>query len=596
MHETMLARRWIMSTHLQHDSKLGRDLTVEERRGALEKRFPEWPRHTVATHFSQACETYDKRPFIYIEDATVTYGNVWKNARTYAKALLNLGMKRRDHVAVLMENDAVYPSLMVATSLVGAVLIPLNTMLSKDELAYILNQSNTRYLIMHDAIKKTNYANIVQELLDDEAFQAKSQLETIVCMEKIEGSIDERFLSWDDFCVGAKNVADGKFTSRLKASEYPDEIAMIMYTSGSTGKPKGVMLSHDNLLRCAYSTCLSRAIEDGRVTFAPLPFYHCFAIVEGIFAMSFVGGALISASRFSPLSALEKMDKYKANDFLCVPSMLVPLLNEPRVSEFDLTNLFAMWCGAAPAPAHVWERAVDILGMTEMITGYGQTEVTSSGVTTEIGDAVERIVTRVGRPKLGGVTGMGEFNGSTVEYKTVDPETGEDLPAGSIGEFVVRGNTVTRGYYNKPEETAQAIDKDGWLKTGDVGWIDEHGYLEHLGRSNDLYKVSGELVAPRETEEVIAKHPAVNQVFIVGVPDRMTTEAGVAFIELKPGESCERRDITDFCSGKVARFKIPRHVWFIEADEWPMTSTGKVQKFRLQEMAKERLVQQKMKK
>lgn len=577
-----------MSIYTQNDAKLGRDLTVEERREALEKRFPEWPRHTVATHFSEACKTYNDRPFIYIEDTTVTYGAVWKNAKAYAKALLKLGVRRRDHVAVLMENDADYPSLMIATSLVGAVFIPLNTMLSKDELAYILKQSDTRYLFMHDAVKQMNYANIVGELLDDEVFKADSQLETIICMAKNEEVINEQFLSWDDFCEGAGESSAKELENRWQSSEYPDEIAMIMYTSGSTGKPKGVMLSHDHLLRCAYSTCLSRAIEDGRVTFAALPFYHCFAIIEGLFAMSFVGGALISASRFSPLSALEKMEKYKANDFLCVPSMLVPLLNEPRVSEFDLSHLFAMWCGAAPAPVHVWERAVDILGMTEMITGYGQTEVTSSGVTTEIGDPVERIVTRVGRPKLGGVVGMEEFNGSTVEYKTIDPETGEDLPTGSIGEFAVRGNTVTRGYYNKPDETAQAIDKDGWLRTGDVGVIDENGYLEHLGRSNDLYKVSGELVAPRETEEVIAKHPAVNQVFIVGVPDRMTTEAGAAFIELKPGETCERREIIDWCSGKVARFKIPRHVWFIDSSEWPMTSTGKVQKFRLQEMAKEK--------
>src|SRR5690625_2152409 len=198
------------------------------------------------------------------------------------------------------------------------------------------------------------------------------------------------------------------------------------------------MLTHDMLLRCSYSTCLSRAIEKQRVTFAALPFYHCFAIVEGLLAMSFVGGALISANRFSPLSALEQMEKYQANDFLCVPSMLIPLLNEPRVNEFDLTHLFAMWCGSAPAPATVWQKAQDVVGMTEIITGYGQTEVTSPGVTTEIGASIERIVSRVGRPKLGAIAGLAEFNGSTVEYTTIDPKTGEDLPTGMIGKFAVR--------------------------------------------------------------------------------------------------------------------------------------------------------------
>ena len=265
-------------------------------------------------------------------------------------------------------------------------------------------------------------------------------------------------------------------------------------------------------------------------------------------------------------------------------------MNHPDVAKFDLSNLFAMWCGAAPAPVQVWQKAVDVLGMTEICTGYGQTEVTSSGVITKVGDSIEQITTHVGHPKIGGVCGLLEFNGSTVQYKTVNPDTGKDLSPHSIGELAVRGNTVTNGYYNKPEETAQAIDKDGWLLTGDVGLIDNNGYIKHLGRSDDLYKVSGELVAPRETEEVISKHPEVNQVFIVGVPDALTTEAGAAFVELKPGASFVRREITDWCSSRVARFKIPRHVWFIESSDWPLTSTGKVQKFRLKEMAKERLI------
>lgn len=580
-----------MLKNTDNTSKLGRDLTVESRREALEKHFTEWPRQTVATHFSIMCTRFRERPFIYIDDLSLTYNDVWEKALKYAKGFLKLGVQRRDHIAILMENDADYPSLMIASSMVGAVFIPLNTMLSMEELAYILNQSDSRYLIMHDKIKGNNYSDILSELLADDKFCKHSKLNKIVNInnDKIKDVKNEQFLSWTGFSEGIESISDAELDERRTASEYPDEVAMIMYTSGSTGKPKGVMLTHDNLLRCSYSTCLSRAIEDGRVTFAPLPFYHCFAIVEGIFAMSFIGGALISASRFSPLSALEKMEKYKANDFLCVPSMLVPLLNEPRLSEFDLSDLFAMWCGAAPAPVKVWKQAIEKLGLTEIITGYGQTEVTSSGVTTEINDPLERITSHVGRPKSGGVSGLSEFNGSNVQYKTIDPETGNDLLAGSIGELAVRGNTVTQGYYNKPEETSDTIDKDGWLRTGDVGIIDASGYIEHKGRSNDLYKVSGELVAPRETEVVIAKYPAVNQVFIVGVPDPMTTETGFAFIELKPGESCVRKDITDWCSDKVARFKIPRHVWFIEESDLPMTSTGKVQKFRLKEIAKEKL-------
>ncbi|MDY0394500.1 class I adenylate-forming enzyme family protein [Virgibacillus halophilus] len=420
-----------------------------ERREALEKQYPEWRRHTVADHFAHINRNYQQRPFIHISDTSITYGETWEQARFYAKALLQLGVRRRDHVAILMENDIAYPALMIAASLVGAVFIPVNTMLGKEELAYILSQSDSRFLFMHQAIKGKHPAETVSNLLDDSDFCANSLLEHIIYIENGDFAADKRFISWQSFCHGAGSISDEVLNQRWQNSSYPDEVAALIYTSGSTGKAKGVMLTHDMLLRCSYSTCMSRAIEDGRTTFAALPFYHCFNIIEGIFAMSFVGGSLIAPNTFTPLSALQMMERYRANDFLCVPSMLVPLLNHPSVSAFDLSQLFAVWCGAAPAPGPVWKRAVELLGLTEILTGYGQTEVTSSGVTTELGDPIERITTRVGRPKLGGVCGLPEFNGSTVQYKTIDRDTGADLPAGAVGELAVRGNTVTHGYYKK---------------------------------------------------------------------------------------------------------------------------------------------------
>lgn len=564
--------------------------SVLERRKALEDRFPIWPQDTIARHFSKACHQYKDRPYIYINDEEVTYGEIWDRAIQYAKALIKLGVKRRDHIAVLMDNDSNYPSLMIASSIVGAVFIPINAMLTKDELRYIISQSDTQFLILRQKVKDKQHGKAFSELMNELDFQEISKVEKVICLEnERQDSMDDSFLTWDDFINESESVSDVELEQRWDESHYADEVAIIMYTSGSTGSPKGVMLTDDMLLRCGYGTCMSRAIEDGRVTFAPLPFYHCFAIIEAIFAMSFVGGSFISALGASPLLSLQLMEKFKANDYLCVPSTLVPLLNHPRVSEFDLSNLFAMWCGAAPAPVPVWQQAVDVLGLTEIITGYGQTEVASSGVTTEIGDSLERISSRVGRPKLNGVSGHQEFNGSSVQYKTIDRDTGTDLPAGSVGELAVRGVTVTHGYYKKPEETAIAIDKDGWLRTGDVGKIDENGYLQVLGRSKEMYKVSGELVSPREVEIVISDHPAVSQVNVIGVPDALTTEIGAGFIELKQGESCTRRDMIDWCYPRLARFKIPRHIWFIDSSEWPMTSTSKVQKFLLNEIAEGKL-------
>jgi fatty-acyl-CoA synthase len=259
--------------------------------------------------------------------------------------------------------------------------------------------------------------------------------------------------------------------------------------------------------------------------------------------------------------------------------------------QYDLSSLYALMCAAAPAPVAVWEQAMRELGLTEVCTGYGGTEVTASTAHTEVGDSIERITTRVGRLKPGGVSGLPEFGGSNIQYKVIDPFTGEDLPPGSIGELTVRGNTVTRGYYKKPAETAAAIDKDGWFRSGDLGRIDEHGYIEFLGRSTEMYKVSGENVSPKEVEDVINRHPAVAQAYVVGVPDNLTTETGAAFIQLKAGMTLTRRDVVQWCSERLAKFKIPRHVWFMEQSDWPMTGTGKIQKFKLRELAKQKLEQ-----
>lgn len=566
-------------------------LSVKERRDALEARYPTWPRDTLWEHFAKACEQYGKRPYFYLEEREVSYQEVWQEAETYAKAFLALGVKRREHIAVLMANHHTFIPLMIAANKIGAVFIPINAMLKSDELRYILTQSDSQYLVVEEKVRQQNYGQIINNLLEEEIDEGVEggvgfKLKKVVSLEDtLPEKREERFMSWQEFLQGASTLDTHPLRERESLSHYPDEVAIILYTSGSTGSPKGVMLTSDMLLRCAYSTCLSRAIEEGRVTFAPLPFYHCFALVESILAMSFVGGSFISALGASPLQSLTLMEKYQANDYLCVPSMLLPLLNHPQVEEFDLSALYAMWCGAAAAPVSVWEQSADILGLTEIITGYGQTEVSSSGVTTEIGIPLEMISAKVGRPKLGGVTGLPEFGGSTVEYKTIDRDTGETLPQGEIGELAVRGVTVTHGYYNKPKETAATIDKDGWLRTGDVGRIDEEGYLEVLGRSKEMFKVSGELVAPREVEIVISKHPSVHQGFVIGVPSTITTEIGAAFIELKENEAVSRGEIIAWCQERLAPFKVPRYVWFIKGDQWPMTGSGKVQKFKLQALA-----------
>lgn len=563
--------------------------SVQERRLALEEQYPVWPRVILARHFEIACEKYGDRPFIYVDENKASFGEAWHCAEKYAAAMLALGVQRRDHVAVLMENDPDFVSLLIGVSMIGAVFIPLNTMFQEEELGYILQQSDTRFLFMHRQVKKISYDTMIAGFLENAEWNLNNSLEKIICFEDGGDLADPKFMSRQQFTDLAGKTPKDELKQRYNDSQYPDEIAMIMYTSGSTGKAKGVMLTHDMLLRSAYATCLSRAIEDGRVTYAPMPFYHCYNMVEGILAMSFVGGLLIAPPLFTPYSALQIMEKYRVNDFLCVPSMFVPLIAQPDIGNYDLSHLYAVWVGAAPAPSTIWQEGTDLLGLKEICTGYGQTEVSSSGVITEMRDPIERIASRVGRPKLAGSAGLPEYGGSVVEYATLDTETMRILPKGKMGELVVRGNTVTRGYYKKPEETAELINPDGWLRTGDLGRIDDNGYIEMMGRSKEVYKVSGELVAPKEVEDVINRHEAVAQSWVVGIPSAITTETGVAFVELREGKSVSAQEIIELCSDKLARFKVPRHVWFVQESELPKTATGKVQKMKLKDMAEEKL-------
>lgn len=556
------------------------------RRRKLEERVPVWPRHTLASHFEAASREFPQRPLLLLDDRVLTYADVWSQAQELARALLANGVKRREHVAVLMANVPEFVALRLAIATVGAVCVPLNSMLRRDELAYILDQSDAGWLFLHQSIGSARHADAVREILADVPKELRLR---VVCIPTEGADVDASFESWQAFTSRGGQASVEELDRRRAASRYPDEVADIVYTSGTTGQPKGVLLTHDMLLRCAFSSALSRAFEDGRRIFTALPLYHVFGYVEGLLGCTYVGGGLVMAPAFTPRGALRLIQQHQASDMLCVPSMLVAMLNDPQRGAFDASSLNALMCAAAPTPVPVWEAAVEAFGLTELCTGYGGTEATAATVHTEIGDPIERVATRVGRIKPGGSSGLPEYGGANSQYKVVDPFTGEDLADGAVGELAVRGNFVTRGYYRKPAETAAAIDVDGWFHTGDLGRIDDDGYLEFQGRSNEMFKVSGENVAPKEVEEVVSQHPAVSQVYVVGISDAQTTEAGAAFVELKPGASCERRDIIEWCQQRLARFKVPRRVWFLEAADWPMTGTGKIQKFKLRALAEERL-------
>ncbi|HYW02836.1 MAG TPA: class I adenylate-forming enzyme family protein [Gammaproteobacteria bacterium] len=558
----------------------------ETRRRAIAERFPEWPRRTVAAHFDAMCRDYADRPLVLMPEDGASYARVRDDSRRLAKALIGAGIRRRDHVAVIMGNRPEFLVCVLALARIGAVCIPVNTMWTRDEIGFALADADVTAVISESRIGRIDYRAVLEAVSDRD----DSRLRRVVLLGGPRPErLREGWTAWEALLDQADRIDDADLARREADSQYPDEVVWLLYTSGTTGHPKGVMLSHDMLLRSAYSTTLSRAFNDGRRMLFALPLHHIFALVEGTLAATFVGGCIIPQQHFAPRQALDLIERFRADDFLCVPSMLVALLSEPSLPDHDIESLQAAMCAAAPAPATLWERAIRELGLAEICTGYGMTEAAAATMHTEPGDPVETVATRVGRIKPGGVSGLPEFGGANIQYKTVDPHTLENLPAGEEGELCVRGNTVSRGYYRRPGENGSRIDKDGWLRTGDLGILHADGYLELTGRSDELYKVSGENVVPKEIEQVLTRHPAVNQAYVVGVADPVQHHVGCAFIELRPGETLTRREVLDWCRRSLAKFKIPRHVFFVDADEWPTTSTGKIQKFRLAEQARDNL-------
>jgi fatty-acyl-CoA synthase len=366
----------------------------------------------------------------------------------------------------------------------------------------------------------------------------------------------------------------------------PEDVGDILYTSGTTGSPKGVMVSHDAVQRTGYASALTRAYEDGRRILFSLPCYHMFGYIEGLLSAMFVGGAIIPQTTFDPLGYLRGVQQHHATDILCVPTMAVALAEHPQRNDYDLTTLNAVLCGSAPAPVWIWERFQSDFGVNEIVTGYGMTECGGAMTLTRPEDPLILAATTVGRPKFAGAAGL--KSGDLVQYRTIDPLTGLDLREGAEGELTSAGPTTMLGFWHKPEETAEALH-DGWLRSGDLGLVGPDGYLRLTGRSKELYKSGGELVMPKEIEELLSSHEDISQVYAIGLVDDRWGEIGCAVIVRRPGSTITEGDVIALCKQKLARFKVPKRVVFIDPHDLPTTPTGKIQKYRLVQHAQQLL-------
>ncbi|WP_067904391.1 class I adenylate-forming enzyme family protein [Nocardia vaccinii] len=560
------------------------------RRKRLAERFPEWEPLSLGDWLHKCSDQFGERPLVITDDRTLTYGETSDLAGRLADGLAALGVRPGDHVGVLMANYPEFVPVKFAVARAGAVAVPLNFLYRTEELAYVLDQCECRVLITMTGFAGLDYLAMLDQIAPGWDAQERDRSVLPNLQSVIQLSTDGRERS-DVLTVDAlARLGEQHHGATAEVEVAPDAIGDILYTSGTTGSPKGVMVTHDAVLRTGYASALTRAFDDGRRILFSLPCYHMFGYVEGLLAATMVGGAVILLPSFDAEKYLAGIQRHRADDILCVPTMTVALLEHPERHRYDLSSLSAILSGAAPAPVWLWERVRDELGASEIVTGYGMTECGGAMTLTLPEDSLELNATTAGRPKTAGVAGID--GGALVEYRTVDPVTADPLPEGTEGELVSRGPTSMLGFWGKPEETAKGL-REGWVFSGDLGRIRPDGYLEVTGRSKELYKTGGELVMPKEIEELLTGHAEISQAYLIGVPDERWGDAGCACIVRAPESDITAEQVIEICKANLARFKVPKHVVFLTAEELPTTPTGKVQKFRLVNFAKARLEQQK---
>jgi fatty-acyl-CoA synthase len=462
-----------------------------------------------------------------------------------------------------------------AAAQVGAVLVNINPAYRARELAYVLNQADITTLVLTDRYKDSDYFAILAEVCPEMAAGAwrSAACPKLRHVISIKPEARPGMLGWDDFRQRAAEVADAELDRRAGGVRAED-VVNVQYTSGTTGFPKGAMLTHRNLLMNAFYVGQRLAFTERDRLAIPVPFYHCFGCVMGTLMCAIHGAAMVvPAESFNPLATLQAIQAARCTGLYGVPTMFIAELHHPQFADFDLTSLRTGIMAGSPCPIEVMRAVVERMGCREITIAYGLTEASPIITQTGTTDPIEQRVGTVGRVLPG------------LEVRIVGP-SGQDVAPGEPGELMVRGHGVMKGYYNKPAETAQMLTADGWLHSGDLALRTPDGYYRITGRIKDLIIRGGENIYPREIEEFLFTHPAVADVQVVGLPDPHYGEEVCAWIRLKAGARLTEDEVRGFCQGKIARYKVPRYVVFV--DEYPTTVTGKVQKYRLREMGIER--------
>jgi fatty-acyl-CoA synthase len=497
--------------------------------------------------------------------------------RKAARGLMKLGVKKGEHIAAWSSNTPEWVVSQFATGKMGAVLVTVNTNYRTAELEYLLKQSDSTTIILMEQYKDASYIDMVYEIVPELKTSEPGKLEssTLPYLKNVIVMGEKRFpgtYSWQDILDMADGVTEEELDQQM-ATLKQSEVINMQYTSGTTGFPKGVMLTHSNIVNNAYNVASAMKLTDQDRLCIPVPFFHCFGCVMGTLACATVGATMVPVQEFSPKAVLETVEKEKCTALHGVPTMFIAELNDPEFEKYDLSSLRTGIMAGSNCPIEVMKAVNEKMGATEITIAYGQTESSPVITQTRTNDPLELRVETVGKAL------------PEVEVKIVKPGTMEEVPRGVQGELCTRGYHVMDGYYKNPDATRDAIDAEGWLHTGDLAVMDKNGYCRVTGRLKDMIIRGGENIYPREIEEFLYRHPKVLDVQVVGIPDSVYGEEVMAWIILKDGETATAEEIKEYCRGKISKHKIPRYLEFTES--YPMTASGKIQKFKLREQAME---------
>jgi fatty-acyl-CoA synthase len=525
---------------------------------------------TIGVFFDRTVETHREREALVVRHQNVrwSWGELGRRVDDLAAGLLTLGLERGDRVGIWSPNTSEWTLAQFATAKAGLVLVNVNPAYRRAELEYAMNKVECKALILAPALKTSNYLEIVEDLVKARKLP---HLKHVIRLgtEKTPG-----MLNFDDVATAGGNAEKARISELAPRLQFDDAIN-IQFTSGTTGFPKGATLSHHNILNNGYFVGEGLKLTPEDRLCIPVPLYHCFGMVMGNLGCLTHGSTMIYPSEaFDPLATLQAVAEERCTALYGVPTMFIAQLDHPDFAKFDLKSLRTGIMAGSPCPIEVMKKVQSHMHMGEVTIAYGMTETSPVSTQCATDDPVERRVSTVGQVL------------PHIEIKIVDTE-GRVVPRGETGEFCTRGYSVMKGYWNDEAKTKEAVDEAGWMRTGDLATMDEQGYVNIVGRLKDMIIRGGENVYPREIEEFLYRHPKVQDVQVIGVPDPRYGEAVCAWIKLHAGQTATDEEIRTFCQGQIAHYKIPRYIEFVP--EFPMTITGKIQKFVMREQTIEKL-------